>query len=136
MRPAFLFAIMNITDVSVDAIVRLETRSSGLRTALISAIAACAEQRFQKKARKFLLGLSTDELQYIAEFLGACVLESLGRSALSRRELADGIAQFEQVRRASADCLGDQEHKMILLLEYLCRSRLTHCSLALRAERT
>jgi hypothetical protein len=96
----------------------------------------CAEQRFQKKARKFLLGLSTDELQYIAEFLGTCVLESLGRSALSRRELAEGIAQFEQVRRARTDCPSDQEHKMILLLEYLCRSQLTHCSLALRAERT
>jgi hypothetical protein len=101
---------------------------------LISAIAACAEQRLQKKARRFLLGLSTDELQYIAEFLGACVLESLGSSALSRRELAEGIAQFEQVR-ARAD-RPDREHKMILLLEYLCRSRLTHCSFALRAERT
>jgi hypothetical protein len=106
-----------------------------LRTALISAIAACAEQRFQKKAREFLQGLSRDELQYIAEFLGACVLESVGHSALSRRELADGIAQFEQVRRASPDGGGDREHKMILLLEYLCRSQLTHCSLAVRAGR-
>jgi len=107
-----------------------------LRTALISAITVCAERRFQKKARKFLQGLSRDELQYIAEFLGACVLESLGRSALSRRELADGIAQFEHIRRAPADCPSDQEHKMILLLEYLCRSQLTHCSVAVRAERT
>jgi hypothetical protein len=103
---------------------------------LISAITVCAEQRFQKKARKFLQGLSRDELQYIAEFLGACVLESLGRSALSRRELADGIAHFEQVRRACPECGSDQEHKMILLLEYLCRSRLTNCSLAARAGRT
>jgi hypothetical protein len=103
---------------------------------LISAIAACAEQRFQKKAREFLQGLSRDELQYIAEFLGACVLESVGHSALSRRELADGISQFEQVRRASPDGGGDREHKMILLLEYLCRSQLTHCSLAVRAGRT
>lgn len=93
-----------------------------MRTALISAIAACAEQRFQKKARKFLLGLSTDELQYIAEFLGACVLESMGPAGLTRPELAYGIAQFDQVRRAGEDCFGDQEHKMILLLEYLCYS--------------
>ena len=106
-----------------------------MRTALISAIVACAEQRLHRKARRFLLGLSTDELQYIAEFLGACVLESLGNSALSRRELAEGIAQFEQVRGARAECPGDQEHKMILLLEYLCSSRLTHCSFALRAQR-
>ena len=107
-----------------------------MRTALISAITAFADPRFQKKARKFLLGLSTDEMQYIAEFLGACILESLGRSAFSRRELADGIAQFEQVGRGPSACLGDREHKMILLLEYLCRSQLTHCSLAVRAERT
>jgi len=107
-----------------------------LRTALISAIAVCAEQRFQKKARNFLQGLSTDELQYIAEFLGACVLESLGHSAFTRRELAEGIAHFEQVRGAPAECAGDREHKMILLLEYLCRSQLAHCSLAVRAGRT
>jgi hypothetical protein len=110
-----------------------------LRTSLISAIAVCAEQRFQRKARKFLQGLSLDELQYIGEFLGACVLETLGHSALSRLELAEGIAQFEQARPARParpDCTGDREHKMIVLLEYLCRSRLTHCSLALRAGRT
>lgn len=95
-----------------------------MRTALVSAIAACAERRFQRKARKFLLGLSTDELQYIAEFLGACILESAGRSAFSRRELAEGVAQFEMERRASAHGQGDREHKMILLLEYLCRSRV------------
>ena len=131
LRPAFLFGIINITDV----IARLTPGSSGLRAALISAITACAEQRLQRKAHKFLLGLSTDELQYIAEFLGACVLESAGRAAFSRRDLAEGIAQFEQVRRATLDCCDDRAHKMILLLEYLCVSRLTYCSLAMRAER-
>ncbi len=97
-----------------------------MRTALISAITMCAGQRFQKKARKFLQGLSRDELQYIAEFLGACVLESTGRSPLTRRELAGCIARFEHIRRAAPDCAGDQEHKMILLLEYLSRSQLTY----------
>ena len=106
-----------------------------MRTVLISAIARCAGQRFQKKARTFLAGLSTDELQYIAEFLGACVLESAGRSAVTRRELAENIAQFEQMRCVTAHIPGDQEHKMILLLEYLCRSRLTHYSLAVPAGR-
>ena len=106
-----------------------------MRTGLISAITEFAERRFQRKARKFLLGLSTDELQYIAEFLGACILESAGRSACSRRELAEAIAQFEYVGRASAHGLGDREHKMILLLEYLCRSRIAHASLVVRAGR-
>jgi len=105
-----------------------------LRTALISAITACTEQRFRKKARNFLQGLSRDELQYIAEFLGACVLESEGRSALSRRELADDIAQFEQVRCAPPDSPRDREHLMILLLEYLCRSRTYSAALSSRIQ--
>lgn len=107
-----------------------------MRTALISAITGCAHQRVQKNARQFLRGLATGELQYIAEFLGSCVLESVGRSPLSRRELADGIAHFEQLRHGSWHCCADREHKMILLLEYLRRSRLIHCSLAVQPERT
>lgn len=119
----FPFRHNELHHASVDDIAHLETGVQVLRTVLISAITACAEERFQKKARRFLLGLSTDELQYIAEFLGACVLESVGRSEFSRREMAQGIAQFEEVRRGRGGCPADQEHKMILLLEYLCRSR-------------
>jgi len=108
-----------------------------LRTALISAITACADDRLQKKARWFLQGLSNDELQYIAEFLGACVLESSRHEAcISRRELADGIAHFDRLRSAPSGGPNDPEHKMIVLLEYLCRCKLTRYSLALRAERT
>ncbi len=91
---------------------------------MIAAIAACTEENLRKEARKFLRGLSRDELQYIAEFMGACVLESLGHGACSRNELADDIAQFEQVRDVPTWCPGDREHKMILLLEYLCRCNL------------
>lgn len=75
-----------------------------MRTALIAAIAGCAEPRLQRKARAFLQGLSNDELRYIAEFLGSCVLESLETSPF-RHGLAGGSA--------------DREHKMILLHEYL-----------------
>jgi len=99
-----------------------------VRTALISAIAACAEERLRKKARRFLQGLSRDELQYVAEFLGACVLETSRQIALSRGELAECIAQFAQLRRASAHSATDEEHKMILLLEYLCRSKPIYCA--------
>ena len=94
-----------------------------MRATLISAIASCADGPLQRKARKFLQGLSSDELQYIADFLGACFLESAARTELSRRELAEGIAQFERVRRAPAESSSDREHKMIVLLEYLCGYR-------------
>jgi hypothetical protein len=107
-----------------------------LRTALISAITACADDRLQKKARWFLQGLSNDELQYIAEFLGACLLESSRQEArIGRRELADGIAHFDRLRSAPRGGLTDPEHKMIVLLEYLCRCKLTRYALAVR-ERT
>jgi hypothetical protein len=80
------------------------------------------------------VGLSSDELQFIAEFLGACILESTEKGRYSRSELAERIAQFQRGRRrCSPGCSEDQDHKMILLLEYLCRRDSPRFSLALRA---
>jgi hypothetical protein len=131
LRPLFLFAIIGTEEVYL-----IKDRGPGLRAALISAITAFAHERLQKKARWFLHGLSNDELQYIAEFLGACVLESAGHETCSRRQLADGIAHFDRFRSAPCGGRDDSEHKMIVLLEYLCRCQLTHYTPALRAGRT
>jgi hypothetical protein len=89
----------------------------------------------QKKARRFLQGLSADELQYIAEFLGACVLESSRYAHCTRGQLADGVAHFGRIRCVPGGGLQDQEHKMILLLEYLCRCNVMQSSLARQTER-
>ena len=89
-----------------------------MRTALITALTACAEPRLQKKARRFLQGLSADELQYIADFLGACILESSERHGC-------GIACFNRFQSVPSGSSDDREHKMILLLEYLCLSHLS-----------
>jgi hypothetical protein len=65
-------------------------------------------------------GLSSDELQFIAGFLGACVLDASGNPCRSRAQWAERIARYQQ---ASTGCRSaDQEHKMILLLEFLCHS--------------
>ena len=94
-----------------------------MRDSLVAALVACADQPLKSEARRFLAGLSSDELQFIAEFLGSCVLESQVRYACNRAELAERIARFHQVRADRAQrCSTDQAHKMILLLEYLCRS--------------
>ena len=106
-----------------------------MRTALISAIAAYSEERSRTAARRFLQGLSRDELQYIAEFLGACVLESGEPVECTHDELADGILHFEHLRRARAADFADRRHKMTLLLEYLRRCSLNHYSLSVRAHR-
>jgi hypothetical protein len=80
------------------------------------------------------MGLSSDELQFIAEFLGASILESTEKGRCSRSELAERIAQFQRGRLGCCPgCSEDQDHKMILLLEYLCRSGSPRISLAMRA---
>jgi len=67
-------------------------------------------------------GLSSDELQFIAGFLGACVLDFSGKLSASRAQWAERIARYQQVSAGCRQCRSaDQEHKMILLLEYLCR---------------
>jgi hypothetical protein len=91
-----------------------------VRNSLVAALVECADQPLKSKARRFLAGLSSDELQFIAEFLGSCILDAPVHCARNRAELAERIARFQQ---APADCArtrSDQEHKMILLLEYLC----------------
>ena len=106
-----------------------------MRNALVAALVSCADRPLIPKARRFLVGLSFDELQFIAEFLGACVLESAEEGCCSRSELAERIAQFQRGRlRCSPGCSEDQDHKMILLLEFLCRSGSPRVSLAMRAS--
>ena len=104
---------------------------------LVRALCSCAGDRKRGKARRFLQGLSADELNYIAEFLGSCILESKHQLGETRDQLAEDVALFERCRRASAPersgsrraptSLQDEDHKMILLLEYLsrCNSRQT-----------
>ncbi len=96
-----------------------------MRNSLVAALVACADEPLKSKARRFLAGLSADELQFIAEFLGSCILDSQARRARNRAELAERIARF-QLERANLTRMRstDQEHKMILLLEYLCRARV------------
>ena len=131
LRTVFLFAI-----IGTDEIHLIQNRSSGLRTSLISAITACADDSLRKKVRWFLQGLSNDELQYIAEFLGACVLESSRHEACGSPQLADDMPHYDRLGTGPGDALSAQEHKMIVLLEYLCRCKLTRYSLTVPTWRT
>ena len=110
------------------------------KSALVRALAACVDDLQKRQIRRFLLGLATDELQYIAEFLGSCILESGGRCCTSRTQVAEAIKQFERSRRLAqtVTCVSasiqDNEHKMILLLEYLGCSGLQKASMTARAN--
>jgi hypothetical protein len=88
---------------------------------LVTALVSCADTPLKTGARRFLLGLSSDELQFIAEFYGACILEEPAACVRNRAELAAWIADFQRARGATSR-VADQDHKMILLLEYLCRA--------------
>jgi hypothetical protein len=97
-----------------------------VKTTLISALADIAAER-RDAVLAFLQGLSGDELQYLAEFFGSCTLESCACSE-PRERLAEQIAAFERAKRPGrtpdAAWLADQDHKLILLVEYICRSGL------------
>ena len=71
------------------------------KSALVRALSTCVEDLQVRPTRRFLQGLATDELQYIAEFLGSCILESGGRCRCSRTQLAEAITQFERSRHES-----------------------------------
>ena len=95
-----------------------------MRHGLVAALVACAHVSYKPKARRFLAGLSNDELQFIAASLGACMLEPSAGCRCSRAQLAERIAFFQQSGRVASQPVryADEQHKMILLLEYLCRS--------------
>jgi hypothetical protein len=103
---------------------------------LVEALCGITHLHRRRSTRLFLEGLSTDELQYIAAYLGARLLEPApGLSAASRARLAAQIEAYESERRQRGGFGGpkplgrefvaaDIEHKMILLLEYLSLSCL------------
>ena len=89
-----------------------------MKTVLVSSLCSMISVEHRRKARQFLLGLSTDELQYIAEFLGACILESEKPARWTRSQMTLGIQRFDERRHSLP---ADRQHKMILLLEFLSR---------------
>jgi hypothetical protein len=79
----------------------------------------------QSKTRRFLGGLSRDELQFIAEYFGASILESAAPDGCSPPELAERIVEFHLSRLGGSSASNpDLDHKTILLVEFLRRSGL------------
>jgi hypothetical protein len=99
-----------------------------VRRTLLDALLGFADKSRRSGAHRFLTGLSADELQFIAGFLGACVLESAAEGPRSHAELDDTLMDFPASGRCRTTPSYDQEHKMILLLEYLRRSGIRQVS--------
>lgn len=96
------------------------------RQNLVAALVACTDAPFRAKARRFASGLSADELQFIAEYLGACILESTHTCRCAE------LGGFQQTHHPAPD----RDHKMILLVEYLCRTGRQPIAVRVRARRT
>lgn len=92
-----------------------------MRRTLVAALASCADESVKPVLRRFLAGLSSDELQFIAGFLGGHILECEGWSSRSKELLAARMTQYQytSVSRSQYQC-EDRDHKMILVMEYLC----------------
>ena len=91
-----------------------------MRNSLVAALVSCADSPHKLQARRFAQGLSSDELQFIAGFLGACVLDSASGTGATRHQWADRIARYQQMSAGRHPA--DREHKMIVLLEFLRRT--------------
>jgi hypothetical protein len=84
-----------------------------VRNSLVAALAACVETSLRPRARRFLSGLSCDELEFLAGFFGGWILEAnTGREARGA-----GKQNRTETRGAS---VSDLDHKLILVHEYLC----------------
>jgi hypothetical protein len=90
------------------------------RQDLVAALIACTEAPFRARARRFASGLSADELQFIAEYLGSCILEA-ATGPCSPCTLAARLPA------------ADRDHKVLLVFEYLCRTGNRAIALRMRA---
>ena len=106
-----------------------------MRRALVTALALCVDRKVRPKTRRFLMGLSCDELQFLAEFMGASILESDCQRPGSLAPVAERLVDFQKDKRARPAAAPDQDDKIILLVEFLTVSGFEPGSFAARAAR-
>ena len=96
---------------------------------LVDAISSMSTAGREQAARRFLEGLSTDELRYIAAYFGTRVVDpGLPPPSLDRNQIAQSIERYEDAKKgpqpktvgSDTRCNGSKvAHRMMVLLEYL-----------------
>jgi hypothetical protein len=113
------------------------------RASLVNAISSMSTSGHREAARRFLEGLSADELQYIAAYFGARLLEPRPNGTeQSRNEVAHQIERYEGKRKTPQRSNGSKvppesntvSHRMIVLLEYLRACNMRSKTAAVRAN--
>jgi hypothetical protein len=87
---------------------------AAIKLSLQEALLFAVDPRLRGKARRFLAGLSLDELESIASFSGACLLEGRAVQTCTREHLAEWVRQFGLETRKG-------DGLMLLLFEYFSR---------------
>lgn len=98
------------------------------RSSLVCALLKSADPTTRLLAFGFLQGLSLDELKCLAEFQGACVLESLVNSPSPYRLLPDFFDSGDRW-----PCPEDRAHKTFIVLEWLEHTHRKPMSIAVSA---
>jgi hypothetical protein len=104
-----------------DSLRSSNVQSRNDRASLVAALVSVTETDRRLETRRFLEGLSSDELLYIVDYLGARVLDPDLAPGNSRYLAAQQILRYQQVCRREEPV---RSHKMILLLEFLKRTEL------------
>ena len=84
---------------------------------LVNALSSVSAIQSRNRAEQFLEGLSGAELRYIAEFMGASLLDPDLKAGGNRGAAASRIERYQNASRSRA---GSQDsNHMIVLLEYI-----------------
>ena len=104
-----------------DSLRSSNVQSRNDRASLVAALVSVTESARRRMTRSFLEGLSSDELLYIVDYLGARVLDPALAPGKTRHLAAQQVLRYQQYCRREEPI---RSHKMILLLEFLKRTEL------------
>ena len=91
------------------------------RASLVTALVTVTETARRRTTRRFLEGLSSDELLYIVDYFGARILDPNLAPGESRYLAAQQVLRYQRCCRKQEPM---RSHKMILLLEFLRHTEL------------
>ena len=103
------------------------------RSSLVCALLRSADPPTRFLVRSFLQGLSLDELKCLAEFQGACLLESLVNTPSPYRVLPEFFDSAFSERWPSPE---DRAHKTFIVLEWLDHTQRKPMTMSVGAART
>lgn len=101
----------------------------------IAIVTDAAPAAAKARVQSLLRGLSSDELQYLASFLGTCTLENFDPFIAPHYRLSLAVQRFDAQRPIKGQTL-DRQHKMFVALELFRRAASAMTKAETRDEST